>query len=128
MGYESRVYIVSEPNIDVRHDGEKPMAEIIASFDLCCIENELLEALTGKKSTEAKCNLYEHHGNEEIVIKKDIYGKPLTSADVIDVYNAIEYGEYWRTTMLKDALHTIIVNRYILTRDFESIKVYHFGY
>lgn len=129
MGYESRVYIVSEPSIDIRYDGEKPIAEILASFDLCCIENELLEALTGKKSTEAKCNLYEHHSNdEEIIIKKDKYGDSLKSADIIDIYNAIEYGENWRTTALKDFLHAIIVNRDILTRDFESIKVYHFGY
>ncbi len=128
MGYESRVYIVSEPDIDVRYDGEKPMAEIIASFDLCCIDNELLEVLTGKKSTEAKCNLYEHHGDKEVIIKKDKYSKPLTSANIIDVYNAIEHGEYWRTTMLKDALCTIIDSRHILTRDFESFKVYHFGY
>lgn len=128
MGYESRVYIVSEPSIDIRYDGEKPMAEILASFDLCCIENELIETLTGKKSTEAKCNLYEHHGDEEVIIKKDKYGDSLKSTDIIDVYNAIEYGENWRTTALKDFLHAIIVNRDILTRDFESIKVYHFGY
>ena len=46
----------------------------------------------------------------------------------MDVYNAIEYGKYWRTTMLKEALHAIIANRDILSRGFDDLKVYHYGY
>ena len=127
MGYESRVYIVNEWDNNILFEKEKPRAEIIAIFDLCCIENKLLDVLTNK-AKEAKCFVYESYDGEDIVITKDKYGKPLTSASIIDVYNAIEYGEYWRTTALKDFLHSIIVNRDILSRDFESLKVYHYGY
>lgn len=127
MGYESRVYIVNEWDGSVWHENNKPMAETIAMFDLCCIENELLDVLT-TKAEEAMCNLYESHDGKDIVITEDNYGKPLTSASIMDVYNAIEYGKYWRTTALKDFLHSIIVNRDILSRDFESLKVYHYGY
>ena len=127
MSYESRVYIVNEWDNNILFEKEKPMAEIIAIFDLCCIENKLLDVLTNK-AEEAKCFVYESYDGEDIVIKKDKYDKPLTSASIMDVYNAIEYGEYWRTTALKDFLHSIIVNRDILSRDFESLKVYHYGY
>lgn len=127
MGYESRVYIVNEWDIDTWLCNEKPMAETIAKFDLCCIENDLLNVLTNN-AKEARCYLYESHDGEDIIIKEDKYGRPLTSANIMDVYNAIEYGKYWRTTALKDYLHSLIVNRDILTRDFESLKVYHYGY
>lgn len=127
MGYESRVYIVNEWDIDTWLDNEKPMAETIAKFDLCCIENDLLDVLTNN-AEEARCCLYESHDGEDIIIKEDKYGRPLTSVNIMDVYNAIEYGKYWRTTALKDYLHSLIVNRDILTRDFESLKVYHYGY
>ena len=129
MGYESRVYIVNEwNNIDIGDvvDEEigKPSGEIIAKFDLCCVEDGFLDVF----KDEAKCYLYESNGENELDIVKDCYGKPLTSAGIIDVYNNIKYGEYWRTTALKDFLHSIIVNRDILSRDFESLKVYHYGY
>ena len=127
MGYESRVYIVNEWDTCVYWEGEKPIAETIAEFDLCCIENDLLNVLTNN-AEEAKCYLYESHDGEDIIIKEDKYGKPLTSANIMDVYNAIEYGEYWRTTMLKEALHAIIANRDILSRGFDDLKVYHYGY
>lgn len=109
MGYESRVYIVNEWDDGIRYvDKEigKPLGEIIAKFDLCCVENGFLDVF----KDEAKCYLYESNGEGE------------------DVYNNIEYGKYWRTTVLKDFLHSIIVNRDILSRDFESLKVYHYGY
>lgn len=41
MGYESRVYIVNEWDDNMRFvDKEigKPFGEIIAEFDLCCVE------------------------------------------------------------------------------------------
>lgn len=124
MGYESRVYIVNEWNdIDVRYADEeigKPLGEIIARFDLCCVEDGFLDVF----KDEAKCCLRE----SKLKIVKDCYGEPLTSAGILDVYNNIEYGRYWRTTALKDYLHSIIVNRDILSRDFESLKVYHYGY
>ena len=128
MGYESRVYIVNEwDDIDVRYADEeigKPLGEIIARFDLCRVEDGFLDVFKDK----AKCCLYESNGESEIEIVKDCYGEPLTSAGILDVYNNIKYGEYWRTTALKDFLHSIIVNRDILSRDFESLKVYHYGY
>ena len=128
MGYESRVYIVNEWNgIDVGYVDEeigKPLGEIIARFDLCCVEDGFLDVF----KDEAKCCLYESNGESELEIVKDCYGEPLTSAGILDVYNNIKYGEYWRTTALKDFLHSIIVNRDILSRDFESLKVYHYGY
>lgn len=127
MGYESRVYIVNEWDIDTWFCDGKPMAETIAEFDLCCIENDLLNVLTNN-AEEAKCYLYESHDGEDVIIKEDKYGRPLTSANIMDVYNAIEYGKYWRTTMLKEALHAIIANRDILSRDFDNLKVYHYGY
>ena len=128
MGYESRVYIVNEWDREFFNiENEKPLAETIAVFDLCCIENKLLDVLTSK-AEEASCAIWNSDGDGDIIITKDKYDKPLTSASIMDVYNAIEYGEYWRTTALKDFLHSIIVNRDILSRDFESLKVYHYGY
>ena len=129
MGYESRVYIVNEwNNIDIGDVVDekigKPSGEIIAKFDLCCVEDGFLDVF----KDEAKCYLHESNGESELDIVKDYYGKPLTSASIIDVYNNIKYGEYWRTTALKDFLRSIIVNRDILSRDFESLKVYHYGY
>ena len=127
MGYESRVYIVNEwsnYNYYVDEETEKPLGEIIAKFDLCCVEDGFLDVF----KDEAICCLYESNGESELEIVKDCYGEPLTSAGIIDVYNNIKYGEYWRTTALKDFLHSIIVNRDILSRDFESLKVYHYGY
>ena len=128
MSYESRVYIVNEwDDVDIRDVDEeigKPLGEIIARFDLCCVEDGFLNIFTD----EAKCYLYESNGESEIEIVKDCYGEPLTSAGILAVYNNIEYGEHWRTTALKDFLHSIIVNRDILSRDFESLKVDHYGY
>ena len=46
MGYESRVYIVNEwdDNISfVDKEIGKPLGEIIAKFDLCCVENGFLD-------------------------------------------------------------------------------------
>ena len=119
MGYESRVYIVSE-TYSTFIDGKKPYAEIIAEFDLCKCDYEFVNVF----KSEANCYIYIN----DAPVTKDCYGDAIKSADIIDVYNAIEYGDYWRTTMLKDALHSIIVNRDILSRDFESLKVYHYGY
>lgn len=127
MSYESRVYIVNEWNSFSYVENEKPLAETIAMFDLCCIEDRLLDVLTNK-AEEASCAVWNSDGGEDVIITKDKYGRPLTSANIMDVYNAIEYGEYWRTTTLKDFLHSIIVNRDILSRDFENLKVYHYGY
>ena len=127
MGYESRVYIVNEWDDEfsfVDKEIGKPLGEIIAKFDLCCVENGFLDIF----KDEAKCYLYESNGENELIITKDHYGEPLTSASIMDVYNNIEYGKYWRTTTLKDFLHSIIVNRDILSRDFESLRVYHYGY
>lgn len=127
MGYESRVYIVNEWDDKFSFVDEeigKPLGEIIAKFDLCKVEDGFLDVF----KDEAKCYLYESNGDNELIITKDHYGTPLTSATIMDVYNNIEYGEYWRTTTLKDFLHSLIVNRDILSRDFESLKVYHYGY
>ena len=127
MSYESRVYIVNEWDGNLGFENEKPLAETIAIFDLCCVENELLDVLTNN-AEEARCAVWESYDGEDIIIIKDKYDKPLTSASIIDVYNAIEYGKYWRTTTLKDFLHSIIVNRDIMSRDFENLRVYHYGY
>ena len=127
MGYESRVYIVNEWDDKfnfVDKEIGKPLGEIIAKFDLCCVENGFLDVF----KDEAKCYLYESNGESELQIVKDHYGEPLTNASIIDVYNNIEYGEYWRTTALKDFLHNLIVNRDNMSRDFENLKVYHYGY
>lgn len=127
MGYESRVYIVNEWDDKfsfVDKEIGKPLGEIIAKFDLCCVEDGFIDVF----KDEAKCYLYESNGENELIITTDHYDDPLTSASIIDVYNNIKYGEYWRTTTLKDFLHSLIVNRDILSRDFESLKVYHYGY
>lgn len=127
MGYESRVYIVNEWDDKytiVNTDIGKPLGEIIAKFDLACVENGFMDVF----KDEAKCYIYESNGEKELIIAKDHYDEPLTSASIMDVYNNIEYGKYWRTTALKDYLHSLIVNRDILTRDFEWLKVYHYGY
>ena len=128
MGYESRVYIVNEWDGNLGfEENEKPLAEIIAVFDLCCAEDEVLDVLKNK-AEEARCAVWESYDGEDIIITKDAYDKPLTSASIVDVYNAIEYGAYWRTTALKDYLHNLIINRDNMSRDFESLRVYHYGY
>lgn len=127
MGYESIVYIVNEWDDKfsfVDKEIGKPLGEIIAKFDLCCVENGFIDVF----KDEAKCYLYESDGESELKIVKDRYDKSLTSATIMDVYNNIEYGKYWRTTTLKDFLHSLIVNRDIMSRDFESLRVYHYGY
>lgn len=127
MGYESRVYIVNEWDDKfnfVDKEIGKPLGEIIAKFDLCCVENGFFDVF----KDEAKCYLYESNGESALRIVEDNYGKPLTSASIMDVYNNIEYGKYWRTTVLKDFLHSLIVNRDIMSRDFNNLKVYHYGY
>ena len=127
MGYESRVYIVNEWDKKSYVGDEKPLAETIAIFDLCCIEDRLLDVLTNK-AEEARCAVWESYDGEDIIITKDKYDKPLTSASVIDVYNAIEDGVYWRTTALKVFLYNLIINRDNMSRDFDNLKVYHYGY
>lgn len=127
MSYESRVYIVNEWDGNLGFENEKPLAETIAIFDLCCVEDGLLDVLTNK-AEEARCAVWESYDGEDIIITKDKYNKPLTSANIVDVYNAIEDGVYWRTTALKDFLHNLIVNRDNMSRDFEQLKVYHYGY
>ena len=128
MGYQSRVYIVNEWNdIDIRYVDEetgKPLGEIIAKFDLGCVEDGFFDVF----EDEAKCCLYESNNENESKIVKDCYGEPLTSASILAVYNNIKYGEYWRTTVLKDFLNSLIYNQEIISRDFESLKVYHYGY
>ena len=129
MGYESRVYIVNEWNdVDIRYVDEetgKPLGEIIAKFDLGCVEDGFFDVF----KDEAKCCLYESNNENESKIVKDCYGKPLTSASILAVYNNIKYGEYWRTTVLKDFLNSLIYNQGSISRDFtESFKVYHYGY
>ena len=128
MGYESRVYIVNEwDDIDIRYVDEetgKPLGEIIAKFDLGCVEDGFFDVF----EDEAKCCLYESNNENESKIVKDCYGEPLTSASILAVYNNIKYGEYWRTTVLKDFLNSLIYNQEIISRDFESLKVYHYGY
>lgn len=119
MGYESRVYIVNE-TYSTFIDGKKPYAEKIAEFDLCKCDYEFVSIF----KDEATCYIY-INGEQT---SEDCYGDAIKSANIMDVYNAIEYGDYWRTTMLKEALHAIIANRDILSRDFESLKVYHYGY
>lgn len=119
MGYESRVYIVSE-SYSTFIDGKKPYAEIIAEFDLCKCGYEFVDIF----KDEASCYIYV---NGEPV-EKDDYGDTIKSAELIDVYNAIEYRGYWRTTMLKECIHAILGNKDILSRNFESLKVYHYGY
>lgn len=46
MGYESRVYIVNEWDDAYSFVDEeigKPLGEIIAKFDLCCVENGFID-------------------------------------------------------------------------------------
>lgn len=119
MGYESRIHIVSEGGILVWDCG-KPSAEVIATFNLCKCEQEVLNVF---KEEATHCLVI---GNEEVT--KDSYGDPLKSASIMDLYNAIEYGKYWRTTALKEFLHGIINNKDILSREFDSLKAYHYGY
>ena len=65
----------------------------------------------------------------DVVITKDKYGDTLKSADIMDVIDVIEDGDYWRFDMLKSMLMSIVESyrNKSLTRDFSKIKVYHFG-
>ena len=77
MGYESRVYIVNEWDRESFYiENEKPLAETIAVFDLCCIENKLLDVLTSK-AEEASCAIWNSDGDEGIIITKDKYDKTI---------------------------------------------------
>lgn len=124
MGYKSRIYIVHEqPNGYVWKCGKRS-AEIIATFNLCCCEQKVLNAFTDT----AECCLI----IDDTEVVEDCYGEALKSTDLMTLYNAIERGEYWRTSALKEFLHGIMRCKFgdkdILTREFEGLKAYHFGY
>lgn len=124
MGYESRVYIVHEDENGFVWDCGKTSAEIIATFDLCVCEQEVLNAF----HDEAKCCLIVN--SEEVVA--DCYGDTLKSTDLLTLYCAIESGKYWRTTALKDYIRSIMGcafgDKNIITREVKGLKAYHFGY
>lgn len=120
MGYESRVYIVQEFDDGIVWENGMRSAQIIAKFNLCCVEEEVLNVFKSK----AECCLVE---NDEF-ITTDCYGDELKCADIMTLYNAIEYGKYWRTTALKEYLHGIINTKENVTFGFGGLKAYHYGY
>ena len=120
MGYESRVYIVQEFEDGWVWENGMRSASIIAEFNLCCVEQEVLDVF---KSNAEYCLI-----EKDEFITTDNYGAPLKCADIMALYNAIEYGKYWRTTALKEYLHGIINTRDIVTYGFGNLKAYHFGY
>ena len=125
MGYESRVYIVNE-NGFYYGEQDKPICEQIGMMDLCKCDNDFLAIF----KDEATHNLYESHDGVDYIISEDKYGDTLKSANIQDVIDVIKDGDYWRTDMLKSALISIVESYKSknLTRDFNKLKVYHFGY
>ena len=121
MGYESRVYVINEGNIDIGYG--KPICETIATIELGKCGDDLLSVF----KTEATQYIIT---DGDVVITKDKYGDTLKSADIMDVIDVIEDGDYWRTDMLKSMLASIVESykNKNLTRGFDELKVYHFGY
>ena len=121
MGYESRVYVINEGNIDIGYG--KPICETIATIELSKCGNDLLSVF----KTEATQYII---ADGDVVITEDKYGDTLKSADIQDVIDVIKDGDYWRTDMLKSALISIVESYKSknLTRDLSRLKVYHFGY
>lgn len=125
MGYESRVYVVNE-NGFYYGEQDKPIGECIGVMNLCSCSGKFLEVF----KDEATHNLYESHDGVDYIISQDKYGDTLKSANIVDVIDAIEDGNYWRTDALKGMLVSIVESykNKNLTRDFDELKVYHFGY
>lgn len=123
MGYESRVYIVNE-NGFCSDEQDKPIGEQIGMMNLCKCRGEFLEVF----KDEATHNLYESRDGVGYIISQDKYGDTLKSADIIDVINAIEDGDYWRTDALKGMLMGIVELYRSKNVTLDKLKVYHFGY
>ena len=120
MGYESKVYVVSESSISLEDNG-KVWAEVIAMFDLCKVDTKFVDVF------EHEANGYIYIGDEAVTTDK--YDDTIKSANLYDVYFAIDDEEtYWRLVAFKKYLGELIKNKNNLTRDFESLKVYHYGY
>lgn len=143
MGYESRIYVVSEYKFNYgehyAYNWDKPIeteggityepyrksdgtpmvyAETVAMFNLCKCGN-LFEVF----KEEADGVIYEPDSGEPIL--EDKYGKRLTSADITDVVNWIEEKEdvdWWRISALLGALKAFMENFG------DGLKVYHYGY
>ena len=118
MGYESRLYVVSENDI-----GNDVWAEEIVTLDMCCCPG-LREVFT----EEARGYIL---GNDEEVthIRKDAYDSPIMSADLEDVEQFLRgiyrKEHYWRAKVGADLMKSLRETKY-KTRD--CFKVYHYGY
>lgn len=144
MGYESRIYVVSEYKFDygnsLAYNWDKPIetesgithepyrksdgtpmvyTETVAMFNLCKCGN-LFEVF----KEEADGVIYEPDSGDPIL--EDKYGKRLTSADISDVVKWVESererDDYWRLAILGDSLKSLMEN------GGSKLKVYHYGY
>lgn len=125
MGYESRLYVVSEYGgfkVECADGKMRPYGSVLATMNLACCGSLWSE-------TPAKCVICSDEG-EEII--EDRYGKPLTSSTVEktikELKRIVEKDNYRRAkyalTILQEFKRQIDNDEWAG----EKIRVYHYGY
>jgi len=118
MGYESRLYVVRKSSTK---DENGYWADMIASFNLCCVGNNLLSAIMKAKETDA----YFLEGDS--FIYKDKYGEKLKEIPLKEminmIANAMQYDDYRRY-----APCLALLNGFNQSEWNNEIVVLHYGY
>lgn len=117
MGYESRLYIVNKSSIK---DEKGYWADLIASFNLSCVSNLMLQGVKDAKDTDA----YFLEGGS--FIYKDKYDKKLKEIPLKEmitmISNAMQYDDYRR---YKPCLSLLMGFN---EKEWDNLVVLHYGY
>ena len=120
MGYESRIYVVSKSDGTFTNDKGFHFAEVIASFNLCCVGNDVYQAIHNSPITDA----YIYEGDEEI--HEDKYGKGMREIMIPELIRVLEAAEatehYRRYTPIIGALKAFDLN------EWDDLVCLHYGY
>ena len=123
MGYESRLYVVNKFGV-VDEENKMKLAEVVAVFNMCvCPTTYIL-----KDSKKTDCYFY---NNDEIVLK-DRYEKPLTEATIEEVISLLETdinnGENYRRLFPLLATLKIFKEQKNIGAWDDDLVVLHYGY
>lgn len=123
MGYESKLYVVHKSSLEPNEKGYT-WAEMIASFNLCRVCNNLMTNIVDKGK---KTDVYFYDGNKEIY--EDKYGEPLTEFSINEmiemIENAMQYTDYRRYYPCLAMLRSFYDNQ---KQWGEGLIVLHYGY
>ena len=84
MGYESRIFVVNKAQLG----DEKPWGEIIASMNLCCVDNEVLRGINEYPETD--CYIF---ADGEERTSEDKYGQTMREIPIPDLIGILEQAE-----------------------------------